>query len=62
MKTKRVVVKMTQEEYERLEGLAKLNTSGNTSQLIRSLINRAYMLPSELGLLPVQDKDEADQS
>lgn len=58
MKTKRVVVKMTQEEYERLEALAKINTSGNTSQLIRSLINRAYMLPSEHGLLPAQGRSD----
>lgn len=63
MKTKRVVIKMSQEEYERLEGLARANTSGNTSQLIRSLVNRAYMLPSEYGLLPAEaeNEDEGDQ-
>lgn len=52
MKTKRVVVKMSDEEYGKLEGLAAANTSSNNAQLIRSLVNRAYMLPSEFGLLP----------
>lgn len=52
MRDRRVLVKMTDEEYSELERLAEVNTSGNTSQLIRSLVKRAYMLPSEFGLLP----------
>jgi len=42
---------MTEDEYKELEELAALNTSGNTSQLIRSLVKRAYLLPSQFGLI-----------
>jgi len=42
----------TEEESRKLEELARANTSGNEAMLVRSLINRAYMMPGEFGLLP----------
>lgn len=52
MLDQRLLITLSEKDKERLEALARANTSGNLSALIRSLINRAYMMPSELGLLP----------
>jgi hypothetical protein len=52
---------LTAEEARRLEELARANTSGNEAALVRSLINRAYLLPSEFGLLPPQPVQEKTQ-
>ncbi len=49
----------TADEARKLEELARANTSGNESALVRSLINRAYLLPSEFGLLPPVKAEEA---
>lgn len=49
---RKLYITMSEEDIRRLEDLAATNTSGNLSALIRSLINRAHMMPSELGLLP----------
>lgn len=53
--TQRVVVKMTPEEKEKLGLLAEANASGNASELVRSLIRRAVLFPSEFGLLNPKD-------
>lgn len=49
---RKLYITMSEEDLGRLEDLAATNTSGNLSALVRSLINRAHMMPSELGLLP----------
>ena len=51
----------TEEEARKLEELARSNTSGNEAALVRSLINRAYLMPSEFGLLPPQPVGEKEQ-
>lgn len=51
----------TKEEARKLEDLARANTSGNESALVRSLINRAYLMPSEFGLLPPEPMKDSQQ-
>lgn len=45
-------VTLSDQDMQRLEDLAATNSSGNASALIRTLINRAFFMPSEMGLLP----------
>lgn len=47
----RLNVTMTDTEREKLDELARVNTRGNRNALIMGLINRAYMLPEQYGLL-----------
>lgn len=49
--TERVPVMLTASELEALKRLADANTSGNKSELIRSLVRRASMMPTEFGLI-----------
>lgn len=48
----------SEDEARKLAELARANTSGNEAALVRSLINRAYLMPSEFGLLPPQKIEE----
>ncbi len=49
--TKKKLISMSVEEAKRLRELAQANTSGNEAALIRSLLNRAYLLPTDFGLI-----------
>ncbi len=49
--TERVPIMFTASELETLKLLADANTSGNKSELIRSLVRRAGMMPAEFGLI-----------
>ncbi len=51
MLTEKLLISISKEDRENLERLASINTSGNMTGLVRSLIKRAALMPEEFGLL-----------
>lgn len=49
--TVRKLISLSEEDARRLKELAAINTGGNQTALLRSLLNRAYLLPEQFGLL-----------
>jgi hypothetical protein len=56
--TKRVELMITPEQWIRLELLAKANTSGNTSEMIRQMIDRVYVKPKKFSFFPPEKKGD----
>lgn len=57
MRDIRILIKVNEEENRMLDELSRSNTSDNASELIRSLLRRAYMYPAEFSLLPPKKKE-----
>ncbi len=55
----RVVLQLNDQELADLQTLAEANTSGNISEMLRSLIRRARRNPEHIGLLPPENFPKA---